>query len=183
MFQKKLAFLFVFFSLHVHSQEFEPYTTRHYSLSKQSMLTLGGWGAANILTGGIGYFNSEGSSKYFHQMNASWNTVNLALGVVGYLGAKRTDYSKHWSILLQDQHKTEKILLFNSALDLGYIGTGLYLHQRSFQLSDEAAYRSRGFGNSLIVQGSFLLIFDITVYLLHKKNRLKNFEPILLKMR
>jgi hypothetical protein len=36
----------------------------------------------------------------------------------------------------------------------------------------------KGFGNSLIVQGAFLLLFDTAAYFIHKKNRLKQLEPM-----
>jgi hypothetical protein len=58
---------------------------------------------------------------------------------------------------------TERLLLINSFLDIGYIGTGFLLRH----LSDKSATRSdllKGYGNSLLLQGGFLMIFDMVLY-------------------
>jgi hypothetical protein len=164
-----------------HSQDLLHYHLQHKKITKLSMLTLGGWGGTNLITGVIGSQLSDESTKYFHQMNAGWNTVNFALAAGGLLQLKKYDSDAPLNEILRNQYKTEKILLFNAALDVSYIGAGAFLNYRSSYLTDDAYYRNKGFGNSLIIQGAFLLVFDTTVYLLHKKNRLKNLEPVLLK--
>jgi hypothetical protein len=66
---------------------------------------------------------------------------------------------------------TEKTLLINSALDVGYIGTGFLLKY----FSTKASQRNdllKGYGNSLILQGGFLLVFDLVLYALLRNERM-----------
>lgn len=147
--------------------------------NKHLMLTLGGWSALNLTTGTIGSFTAEGGAKHFHQMNALWNTVNFSLAAGGII-RYRMDKGRTFNLseTIKEQHKTEKIFLVNSAVDISYIGAGAFLNYRS-TLGGENASMQKGFGNSLIVQGAFLLIFDAVAFYIHKKNRLKKLEPIL----
>ena len=62
----------------------------------------------------------------------------------------------------------EKILLFNAGLDIGYIGAGFYLAERSKSTVNKPN-RLKGFGQSLILQGSFLLVFDSLFYIALKQ--------------
>jgi hypothetical protein len=57
--------------------------------------------------------------------------------------------------------------LLNTGLDAAYIATGLYLRERGLRLNND---RNKGFGNSLIFQGSFLLVLDLVQYFAHEKN-------------
>jgi hypothetical protein len=138
---------------------------------KTGMIVLGSWAVANLVSSPILASRTNGSTKYFHQMNGFWNTVNLTLAVVGYLGlpdAATGDMS--WSAEYQELIKIEKILLFNTALDLGYMATGFYLRERANNVQKQSA-RFRGFGNSLILQGGFLFLFDLIFYTqLHQLN-------------
>ncbi len=64
---------------------------------------------------------------------------------------------------LARQLKTEKILLINAGLDAAYIGSGFLLRH----LSSKSETRSdllKGYGNSLILQGAFLMVFDLTFW-------------------
>ena len=65
------------------------------------------------------------------------------------------------------QHQIEKILLLNTGLDLAYLATGLYLKERGQRLNND---RNKGYGNSLLLQGAFLLVFDLIQYGQHRKN-------------
>jgi hypothetical protein len=67
----------------------------------------------------------------------------------------------------------EKTLLFNAGLDVGYIMTGLYLTELS-RRAGEQQERLEGYGWSLVLQGGFLLGFDLILYLVQRQSR----EPI-----
>ena len=58
-------------------------------------------------------------------------------------------------------------MLFNAGLDVGYVFGGLYLNERGQRLVNE---QTQGFGKSLVLQGSFLLVFDVVQYCLHHAN-------------
>jgi hypothetical protein len=64
------------------------------------------------------------------------------------------------------QQKTEKILLLNTGLNAAYIFGGLYLNERGKRTNN---VQSQGFGSSLLLQGGFLLVFDMVQYSLHRK--------------
>ena len=172
-----LIFLFLF-PCGLSAQTLNDYNQERLSLDKNLMIGLGSWSIANVGVSGVGWATADGEAKYFHQMNVMWSGVNLALALPAYFKARKTDskgmsFSKTW----KEQGKTEKAFLFNSALDLFYISGGFYLKQRA--LLDAGNYhRYRGWGNSLIMQGGFLLFFDVAAVILHskhRKNKLENF--------
>ena len=101
-------------------------------------------------------------------MNVMWNVVNLGLATAGYFGAK-ADLNQQLSLAksITDQHKIEQILLLNAGLDVGYMAAGLYLNERGLRKSSD---RLQGYGQSLILQGAFLLVFDGALYAIHKNN-------------
>ena len=146
--------------------------------NKRLMLTLGGWSAVNISTGIVGSLTTSGTTQHFHQMNSLWNTVNLSLSLGGLLRYNK-ETSKSFNLIesMRIQLKTERIFLINSIVDIGYIGAGTFLHNRSL-IGGTNAELEKGFGNSIIMQGAFLLLFDTAAYFIHKKNRLKQLEPI-----
>ena len=116
------------------------------------MLALGSWSVTNLAVGGILSTQAEGSNKYFHQMNAGWNVINLAIAGAGYLGIKRDLKVNDWTLsrTVTEQHKMQKILLFNAGLDLAYMMSGVYLIERSKNDLDNQD-RFKGFGQSLIL--------------------------------
>nr|WP_294996781.1 hypothetical protein [uncultured Sediminibacterium sp.] len=137
-------------------------------LVQNNMYVLGAWAGANIIQGTISASNTHGSEHFLHQMNAYWNTVNLAIAGVGLLGIRKQlkqQYNRESN--LKAQYRLEKILLLNAGLDLAYISTGLYLKERGTRLNND---RNVGYGNSLLLQGGFLLIFDLIQYGQHHKN-------------
>jgi hypothetical protein len=69
---------------------------------------------------------------------------------------------------LSEQQKTERIFLFNTGLDIAYMTSGFLL--RSMALNNQAkADQLNGFGNGLILQGSFLFAFDLTAFAIHHR--------------
>lgn len=162
---------FLFFSLFCTAQSVSLVDFNQQRLQKQKtgMLVLGGWALANI-AGGIALSSStNGRSKYFHQMNAGWNTVNLAIAGFGYYATIKTDpASFDFYQSMHEQHKFQKILLFNAGLDVGYMLGGLYLMERSKNTANKPE-RLEGFGRSIILQGAFLFVFDLVNYAIHAK--------------
>ena len=132
------------------------------------MKVLGGWALANMAIGSVAYFSLSGKKKYFNQMNVMWNVVNLGLATAGYFGAK-ADLNQQLSLAksINDQNKIEQILLLNAGLDVGYMAAGLYLNERGLRKSSD---RLQGYGQSLILQGAFVLVFDGAMYAIHKNN-------------
>jgi hypothetical protein len=146
---------------------------------KVAMSVLGTWAIGNIAAGLALQSNREGAEKYFHQMNAGWNAVNLAIAGFGYWGVMRTDPGnlglfESW----EEQHKFQKILLFNAGLDIGYMAGGAYLWERSRREGEANPARLEGFGKSIILQGAFLFAFDLTTYFILAADN-KDWAPLL----
>ena len=155
----------------VYGQESSVLTLTEYNVSslehqRNAMLTLGGWAILNIGTGLALRGGSEGSTRHFHEMNALWNTVNLAIAGFGYYSALKADPAA-WDVVtsLGKHGNFQKILLFNAGLDVGYVLGGLYLTERA-KRPDENTDRLKGFGQSIMLQGGFLFVFDLVNYVI-----------------
>lgn len=140
---------------------------------KTAMTILGSWAVANIASGAILQTQTEGQTKYFHQMNLIWNTVNLAIAGSSLLAIRRTDITTlDAAASIKAQHSLQKVLLFNAGLDVGYIALGMWYIERGKNASTQKLIqRRKGYGKSIIIQGAFLLAFDLlTVRALTKDN-------------
>jgi hypothetical protein len=131
---------------------------------KTGMLILGSWAIGNMALSGILLSGKEGETKAFHQMQIGWNVVNLGLAAAGFLGAMHVDPgSLDLYHSIQEQHKMEKILLFNAGLDVGYMLSGAYLLERSRRIDGKNPAQLKGFGRSILLQGAFLFVFDLSM--------------------
>ena len=136
-------------------------------INEHLMLTLGSYAVGNFAISGAGYFAAEDEyTKHFHEMNVMWNTVNFGLAMPGYLKARKNAGDWDAAEMERQQRKTQSIFLINSALDIGYIATGMYLRGEAENRPDEADM-FRGYGDSMVLQGSFLFAFDAYAYFLH----------------
>ncbi len=145
-------------------------------INNTGMLVLGSWAAANILVGTYGNFKASGEAKYFHQFNAVWNIVNLGIAAFGYFNAVNSDPASMTNVeIIKDFNSLQNFLLLNAGLDAAYIATGFYLKERSKNSS--SSERLRGYGNSLLLQGGFLLAFDVALYFIHQGNADINLYP------
>ncbi|PSL49935.1 hypothetical protein CLV51_1011275 [Chitinophaga niastensis] len=148
--------------------------------TKTAMVVLGGWSVVNITTGLIAMGQTSGEAKYFHQMNAIWNVVNLGIATAGYLGNRKlnpSSYNMQGSI--KEQNKIDKIYLVNGALDVAYILGGLYAREYGKNQTGKEQDRWKGYGSSIILQGGFLLLYDvvnISVHHRHGKALYKKFD-------
>lgn len=137
--------------------------------NRRGMWVLTGWGVLNMGSGIIGALSTKNTEvKAFHTMNALWGVVNTGIGVLGLLRAQK---EKEVSFSDAGKYKAyknaKKLYLVNGGLDVVYIGTGALLRAKAGQANNPA--RNRGFGNSLILQGAGLLLFDATMYFSHQK--------------
>lgn len=171
-------FLF-FFTLSANAQSDSLLNDFHLdrmNINESAMLVLGGWAVGNILVGTYGNFKASGEAKYFHQFNAMWNVVNLGIAAFGYFNAVNSDPASMTNLeILKDYNSLQSFLLLNAGLDAAYIMTGFYLKEKAKNSS--SAERLKGYGNSLLLQGGFLLLFDVTLYFIHQNNANINLFP------
>lgn len=139
------------------------------AISKSGMIVLGSWAMGNILLGALGNSKATGEAKYLHQFNALWNVVNLGIAAYGYANAATASPAAMSNAeIIKEFGSLQSFLLLNAGLDIAYMTTGLYLKERA--KSSPNGVRLRGYGNSLLLQGAFLLVFDSVLYLVHKHN-------------
>ncbi len=167
--KKLVLFLLVLFFTKAKSQDtLSHFNRKRNEINQTGMKVLGGWALANIAVGSVGFYKTKGATKYFHQMNIFWNMVNLGIATAGFYGAKEAS-NKQYSISqsISEQRKTEKILLINASLDVAYIAGGWYLNRRGISKSSD---RLNGYGNAVILQGAFLLLFDSSMFAIQNKH-------------
>ncbi len=144
-------------------------------INRTGMYILGGWALANIISGTTLSLTMKGEAKYFNQFNALWNTVNLGLAVNGLLNTGTDTLSLYNSVT---GHQTlQNIFVLNAGLDLAYIATGFFLKEKA--KTSEKKELLTGYGNSLLVQGAFLLVFDAAMYFIHQNNANVLLYPLL----
>lgn len=146
-------------------RDFSEQRIRH---QKTLGVALGGFALANIAAGAVGAGQTSGETRYFHQMNLYWNLFNLGIAGAGLLGSRRKNADTETLADAVRQHENMKqILLVNAGLDVAYVLGGAYLRERANSHPDKAD-RQRGYGKSIMVQGGFLLAFDLVNYFIFK---------------
>jgi len=151
-----------------------------YSISqhnnKAGMYVLGTWALTNIATGAYGWNRYDGSQKFFYQMNLMWNVVNL--GIAGYAMYRFSQVdllAMTPADMLRDHVKIENLFLINAGLDVLYMGGGLYMRHLASQ-GHRRAEMLKGYGTSVILQGGFLMVSDLVMYVIQRSHRL-SYDP------
>jgi hypothetical protein len=143
--------------------------TRHNEARRRdqvrSMSVLLGWAAANIGVGAAGWALAEEPEwRAFHQMNLAWNGINLALAVPGLVsGLREQTGDLSLGATLRAGTRMRTTFAVNAGLDVGWVMTGVWMWERGLRTDDP---RLVGFGRSVVMQGSFLLVFDLAMWLL-----------------
>ena len=123
---------FLFFTSISLAQSLLEFNQERLQTDKRLMLGLGSWAGANFLVSGVGWATvPKGEAHYFHQMNVLWNTVNIGLAIPGYFNSKKSNPNLTFDNSILIQHKTEKIFLINTGLDVAYLSAGLLLRSNA----------------------------------------------------
>jgi hypothetical protein len=100
-------------------------------------------------------------------MNLGWGVVNGVLAGVSLVHFKKSKPSGlDFAQTVREQQKIEKLFLINGGLDLAYLGAGAWMLEKS-KTNTPKPEQWKGFGNSLLLQGGFLLVFDVINYAIH----------------
>lgn len=137
-------------------------------ITRTGIKILATYSAANIIYGSIAASQTTGSNKYFHEMNAIWNGITLGITGIGFFTAKKEGILSYTESL-KKQHNVEKLFLFNAGLDVAYIAGGAYLKERS-KTTTKNPLRLKGYGESVMLQGGVLLLFDGVMYAIHNRH-------------
>ena len=165
---KQLIAVVSFFTiLNISAQDSLRIHNQFYIRQKTAMTILGSWSIANMTVSPLlrnqlmEAGEPKSSMEYFHEINFYWNVVNLGISGLGYVGIQKRK-KQYWSLsnLEKERNKLRKTLAINMGLDVCYLLAGAMLRNRAEKMSSENQGRNIGFGNSLILQGGFLLVFD-----------------------
>ncbi|HOW25003.1 MAG TPA: hypothetical protein PK711_04970 [Bacteroidales bacterium] len=153
--------------------DYREFYSKSITVNNTGMYVLGAWAVLNIATGAAGWATGSGTTKYFHQMNLFWNTVNLSIAGIALISNARIDPLELSPEQMLEKHtQMERLYLINAGLDVLYIGTGFLLKHFSHQ-STKRHDLLQGYGNSMILQGGFLLLFDAIMYSIQHAHRMQ----------
>lgn len=177
---KQIVVIFIVLNtMSLKAQSLEQFNKERIQTDKHLMIGLGTWATTNFVASGIGWATvPSGEAHYFHQMNVMWNTVNIGLAIPGYLKAKKANSALTFAETIRMQHQTEKIFLINSGLDIGYMAGGL-LMRSSAKTNLIKQDQLNGYGTSLLMQGGFLFVFDLTAYMIHNHHSKKALDKLM----
>lgn len=157
---------------------FQQQFARDMQMNRTGMTVLGTWAGANVIGGVTGYFTANNTeAKAFWGMNAIWGATNMGFAAMGLWGSKKEKNMPYTCDKMLQKHEFYKnLFLLNAGLDLGYIGTGLVLNAYADDFDNPAMWH--GFGKSIAMQGIALLLFDGTMYTLHKQRDKKWYKLV-----
>lgn len=150
-------------SLGFGQESWEEFANTRTQINQTGMQVLLGWSVLNMAGGTLGYYQASGKNRYFHQMNAFWNVVNAGIAVSA-LSGMGNDSLPSLPMAYKEGLTMEKVLLANAGLDVAYMAAGGYLVERGLR-KDKT--RFRGWGQSLMLQGGFLLALDTVLFILN----------------
>lgn len=92
--------------------------------------------------------------RAFGSQNAAWGAVDAAIAYAGQANAERKQMTATSATELAHAVSLRRLLWLNAGLDLLYLAAGAMLVR-----SHHAA--RRGHGSAVLVQGGFLMLFDV----------------------
>ncbi|MBD1398132.1 hypothetical protein H9Q13_13235 [Pontibacter sp. JH31] len=132
---------------------------------KFGMLALGVWALVNILISSIKLTKSSRNKRYFFQMNIYWNIVNLIIAGASLYYTLSIDPTVRTLAESVDFHYwCLKLLYLSIGLDLAFLLLAAYLKELSKSSPKTEQYL--GWGQSIMLQGFFLLVLDVTLAVL-----------------
>lgn len=194
--KKNLVIILILFCTSAFAQDsLKYYNNLRINTTSSGMKVLGGWGIVNLGTGAIWGWNStktttyadlngvqvtsnktiSNEGQYFFQMNTIWGAVNFGTALIGYAGIQKyRRKTLNAAQTLEQQKRIENIFRINEYLDVAYLGVGTYLKLAG---DSRKSPIMKGYGESILIQGGFLLIFDGLMCHAEKGNgtKLRNF--------
>ncbi len=147
------------------------FSQQRLEAQRSAMWILGAWAGVSIASGiGLALQNNTVPLRYAGYQNIGWGAVNAALAGVALVGIANQlaaldamSAGKESMFLLKElgeEQTFSKVLLINVGLDVGYMLVGsalMYGGRNGLNRGDEFF----GSGLGVLVQGAFLLAFDI----------------------
>ena len=164
--------LLAFGNLKAQQLNLPEFNKERLNLQRKGMYVLGGWGLGNTIVSIASLPGSSGATKYFHQMNIGWGAVNATLAGFTLLTHKRQmkkESGYNYAQSMGMQTGVEKTFLLNLGLDAAYVLGGVAFNESSNGTKGNSK-RKQGFGNAIIMNGAFLMLFDGVMYTLHNRH-------------
>ena len=117
------------------------------------------WSVLSVTAGLFLFFSNAPFWHAYGIQAAGWGLVDAIIAVFGWLSTQRkpTEARESKQVKIKEARKLSRFLWINSGLDVMYIAAGVILVV--FPGSGDVLWRGHGWG--IIVQGSFLLFFDV----------------------
>ena len=157
--------------------DLEQWNRERLATSKVAMLVLGGWATGNMVVGAIGLGTADNERvRFVHLGNLLFNAVNLGLALNTLIREWNEDPArKDAKQSLEAGEHIEKVFFVNAALDLAYLAAAGLLWERGAAIPDQ---RLVGLGQSLLIQGAWLAVFDLTMGIINARLTAKLMEGI-----
>lgn len=125
----------------------------------------GGWGAANLAAGSIGYCSgARQETRYFCEMSAIGGAVNLGVSVISFIRLNRELSSGDLHDRAYDYYRSSKRShLLSAGVDVVCIGVGVGLAAGAPGAGKNRDVYS-GFGKSMVIQGVIQLLSDNIIF-------------------
>jgi hypothetical protein len=137
-----------------------PENAGFFAYQQRQLGILKAWGLGSVVVGLVSLLSPAPRVRHAGLQALSWGAIDAALALIGQRSARRkAQRAQHGDLdriaITREVRIFRRILLINSALDMGYVLGGLWL----LRTADERQSR-QGMGLGIIVQGLFLLIYD-----------------------
>lgn len=129
-------------------------------LQRQTGRGLIRWALLSILSGAAMLWRGSAFLRGVGEQFVGWGGVNLAIAIFGLVGARRRAQDPETmqpDALERERTRLVRLLWINAALDVLYILGG----RRAMIAKGAQDERWRGRGLGIMIQGGFLLFFDV----------------------
>ena len=132
-----------------------------YAYQRRTLPVLLGWGIGSAVAGAMWLRSKSDWWQGFGSQFLAWGLIDAAIAAFGLRGATgnlrkwqagKVDDARH----AKDARTFERIVWFNAVLDVFYIMGG-----RALAANNPTGTRKHGMGWGIIVQGAYLLVWDI----------------------
>lgn len=130
--------------------------TSYYDFQKLVGRTLLSWGGLNAIFGAAAQVKANPFMRQFGLQALAWGAIDALIALFGLRDAQRKQAAR--ASTLAQARRFRVIVLANAALDIGYIAGGLAALRGANGKGERA-----GMGVGIIVQGAFLLLFDLAL--------------------
>lgn len=137
-----------------------------FVFQRHALPVLMGWAAGSIICGGILWRLGNDWWRGLGIQFVAWGIIDGVIAYLGRRGATRKAGCLASGEMTASEHnkealRFEKVLWINAALDIGYVIGGSVLTKLS-----PGSLFLQGMGWGIVIQGAFLLIWDVVLVLL-----------------